>query len=104
MLVDAPCSNTGVMRRRIDLRWRVRLEEIQRLSRSQLDLLESVAGKLRKGGRIIYSTCSLEPEENEKVIKEFLARYPKLKLVEERLLLPFVDRVDGTYVTQITFP
>ena len=64
ILVDAPCSNTGVMRRRVDLRWRISPEEISRLQQTQLELLKLAATKLKPGGVLIYSTCSLEPEEN----------------------------------------
>ena len=64
ILIDAPCSNTGVMRRRVDLRWRIRLEEIGRLQATQQGLLRQAATLLKPGGTLVYSTCSLEPEEN----------------------------------------
>ena len=73
ILVDAPCSNTGVMRRRVDLRWRISPEEIARLRDTQLDLLNQAAAQLKPGGVLVYSTCSLEPEENSEVVKQFLA-------------------------------
>jgi len=103
ILVDAPCSNTGVMRRRVDLRWRVRPEEIERLRRSQLDLLRRAATRLKPGGTLVYSTCSLEPEENGSVIRQFLADHPAYKLASERELLPFADGTDGAYVAKLTF-
>lgn len=62
ILIDAPCSNTGVLRRRVDLRWRIRLEELERLRRNQLELLREAAALLTPTGMILYSTCSLEPE------------------------------------------
>jgi 16S rRNA (cytosine967-C5)-methyltransferase len=102
ILVDAPCSNTGVMRRRVDLRWRVRPEEIERLRRAQLDLLRQAAARLKPGGTLVYSTCSLEPEENGSVVREFLAQHPSFKLDRERELLPFADGVDGAYVAKLT--
>ncbi len=102
ILVDAPCSNTGVMRRRLDLRWRIRPDEIQRLRTIQLELLDRVAPMLKPGGTLVYSTCSLEPEENEAVVKEFLGRESRFKLERERTLLPFVDGVDGAYVARLT--
>jgi 16S rRNA (cytosine967-C5)-methyltransferase len=103
ILVDAPCSNTGVMRRRVDLRWRISPEEILRLQRTQLDLLKLAATKLKTGGVLIYSTCSLEPEENSEVVKEFLREHKNFKLAGERELLPFVDNVDGAFVARLTF-
>jgi 16S rRNA (cytosine967-C5)-methyltransferase len=101
VLVDAPCSNTGVMRRRVDLRWRIQLEEIERLRTTQLDLLEQAATRVKPGGVLVYSTCSLEPEENQEVVKQFLAGHSGFKLESERELLPFVDNVDGAYVAQL---
>ena len=101
VLIDAPCSNTGVMRRRVDLRWRITAEEILRLQKTQLDLLNQAATKLKPGGTLIYSTCSLEPEENTEVVKQFLAAQPNFKLETERQLLPFTDGVDGAYVAKL---
>jgi 16S rRNA (cytosine967-C5)-methyltransferase len=98
ILLDAPCSNTGVMRRRVDLRWRIRPEEIMRLRAMQLKLLNQAASLLKPGGTLVYSTCSLEPEENDEVVKEFLSGYPALKLDSSRELLPFTNTVDGAYV------
>jgi 16S rRNA (cytosine967-C5)-methyltransferase len=101
-LVDAPCSNTGVMRRRVDLRWRIQPAEIERLKATQLELLNGVAVQIRPGGTLVYSTCSLEPEENREVVNRFLADHERFKLERERELLPFVDGVDGVYVARMT--
>lgn len=97
ILVDAPCSNTGVMRRRVDLRWRLRPEEIARLSRCQSGILRQCAGQLKPGGTLVYSTCSLEPEENQEVVHTFLKENPDYTLASERSLAPFTDAVDGAY-------
>jgi len=101
ILVDAPCSNTGVMRRRVDLRWRITPEEIARLRQTQLDLLKLAATKLKSGGVLVYSTCSLEPEENSEVGAEFLREHQDFKLETERQLLPIADGVDGAYVARL---
>lgn len=101
ILVDAPCSNTGVIRRRVDLRWRVRAEEIQRLAAVQLELLHSVAPRLQPGGVLVYSTCSLEPEENSGVTSAFLGGHPEFTLERERELFPPRDRADGAYVARL---
>jgi 16S rRNA (cytosine967-C5)-methyltransferase len=101
ILVDAPCSNTGVMRRRVDLRWRLRPEEIERLRRAQLELLNKAAQQVRPGGVLVYSTCSLEPEENQEVVKQFLSENPDFKLERERELYPFVHGTDGIYVARL---
>ena len=101
ILVDAPCSNTGVTRRRIDLRWRINEDEIARLARTQLGLLRSAALQLKPGGTLVYSTCSLEPEENEQVVRAFVEEHPTFDINFERTLLPFTDAVDGAYVARL---
>ena len=101
ILVDAPCSNTGVMRRRVDLRWRIQPKEIQRLHDIQRNLLQQAAAKLKPGGVLVYSTCSLEPEENGEVVKQFLSEHAEFRLEYEHELLPFVDNVDGAYVAKL---
>jgi len=101
ILVDAPCSNTGVMRRRLDLRWRIQPNEIERLRKLQLDLLKHAAPRLKSGGVLVYSTCSLEPEENTEVVKQFLGEHAEFRLESERELLPFADNVDGAYVARL---
>lgn len=101
ILIDAPCSNTGVLRRRVDLRWRIAAEEISRLQKVQLDLLNFSAGRLKPGGVLVYSTCSLEPEENFDVIREFISAHPNFKLERQRELLPFADQVDGAFVARL---
>jgi 16S rRNA (cytosine967-C5)-methyltransferase len=101
ILVDAPCSNTGVLRRRVDLRWRISPAEISRLQQTQLNLLRLAAPQLKPGGILIYSTCSLEPEENQEVVEEFLRGHKHFKLESERELLPFADQVDGAFVARL---
>jgi 16S rRNA (cytosine967-C5)-methyltransferase len=101
ILVDAPCSNTGVMRRRVDLRWRIQPKEIERLRAGQLDLLHRAAAQVKPGGVLVYSTCSLEPEENSGMVGEFLGSHAGFKLESERELLPFADYVDGAYAAQL---
>ncbi len=101
VLIDAPCTNTGVLRRRVDLRWRNQPAEIDRLRKLQLGLLRQAAARVRAGGLLVYSTCSLEPEENENVIQEFLAETKLFRLESQRQLLPFADRVDGAYVARL---
>jgi 16S rRNA (cytosine967-C5)-methyltransferase len=101
ILVDAPCSNSGVMRRRVDLRWRIQPAEITRLRATQLGLLEKAAALLKPGGILVYSTCSLEPEENHEVIVQFTTRHPQVRCLAEQELIPFVDGVDGAYVARL---
>jgi 16S rRNA (cytosine967-C5)-methyltransferase len=98
VLVDAPCSNTGVLRRRLEARWRLREEEIPRLAAQQLRTLLEVADLLKAGGRLVYSTCSLEPEENRAVVDRFIAQRPNFSFVRDRQLSPLKEKVDGAYV------
>lgn len=74
VLVDAPCSGLGVLRRRPDLRWRKRVQALEELRRLQLDILRSAAACVKPGGALVYSTCSTEPEENHEVVSQFLAQ------------------------------
>lgn len=101
ILIDAPCSNTGVMRRRVDLRWRIREQEIARLRATQLQLLRDAVTRLKPGGILVYSTCSLEPDENSEVVSEFLKENPAMHLQTERVLTPWEHHVDGAYVARL---
>ncbi|HKS30709.1 MAG TPA: 16S rRNA (cytosine(967)-C(5))-methyltransferase RsmB, partial [Pyrinomonadaceae bacterium] len=71
-LVDAPCTGTGTLRRNPEIRWRIRAEDISGLKAVQLRILRNTARMVRHGGRLVYSTCSVEPEENEQVVSQFL--------------------------------
>ena len=99
VLVDAPCSNTGVMRRRPDLRWRLEEKEITRLAELQTKLLTKAAEFVRPGGVLVYSTCSLEAEENEQVIQHAPAG---LTLKTQRQLFPPQDKMDGAFIARFT--
>lgn len=101
ILVDAPCSNSGVLRRRIQLRWRIRPEEIARLRQTQLEILRLHAPRLKPGGVLVYSTCSLEKEENRDVVEAFVAENPDFTLQRDCQLTPYKDQVDGAYVARL---
>jgi 16S rRNA (cytosine967-C5)-methyltransferase len=101
ILVDAPCSNTGVMRRRADLRWRLRRTDFDRMQRLQIEIVRAVIPLLKPNGVLVYSTCSLEPDENEEVVRRSLAEMPVLRLEAERSSLPFRDGFDGAYAARL---
>lgn len=88
ILVDAPCSNSGVFNRRVDARWRLLPESLRELQQLQLKLLSAAARHLETRGDLVYSTCSIEPSENEEVVQRFLSRHASFRLVEEMVVLP----------------
>lgn len=102
VLLDAPCSNTGVLRRRVDVRWRLTEEDFIRLPVTQLAMLRRAVELVKPGGVVVYSTCSLEREENEEVVSQALATNPRLRLLESRRTLPFRDGIDGAFAAKLT--
>ena len=72
ILVDAPCTGTGVLARRPDIRWRRKKEDVSNFSKIQMDILNNISKYLKIRGKLVFSTCSIEPEENWGIIKNFL--------------------------------
>ncbi|WP_406678235.1 16S rRNA (cytosine(967)-C(5))-methyltransferase RsmB [Moorella sp. ACPs] len=90
LLIDAPCSGLGVLRRRPDARWRKELAGIKELARLQLEMLLGARRALKPDGVLVYSTCSLAPEENQEVIRQFLEQAQEFSLVSLKPWLPVV--------------
>lgn len=101
ILLDVPCSNSGVLRRRVDARWRMLPRDLLDLPETQRKILVNSLPCVKAGGRIVYSTCSIEPEENTLLIKKFLLDHPEWKLVAEKQVLPHVDQTDGAYCAML---
>ena len=97
VLVDAPCSNTGVLARRPEARWRLRPQDLDVLPKLQLELLEAAYRHLKPGGKLLYSTCSIEPEENEGVVAALVAAHGDLTEIETRYFLPHRAAGDGGF-------
>lgn len=96
VLLDVPCSNTGVMRHRIDVKWRLQEGDFKKHPRQQLALLAAAARLVSRGGRLVYSTCSIDEEENEHVVKEFLAdRHGQWTLEKSIMARPWETGHDG---------
>lgn len=97
ILLDVPCSNTGVLRRRPDARWRWTTKRMKSLCETQAKLLEAAYTLLAPGGRIVYSTCSLEPEENRKQITQFRKAHPDVVCVGVEERIPMRHQTDGAF-------
>lgn len=114
VLVDAPCSGLGVLRRKPDARWNKTEAEIDALPALQLEILASAANAVKQGGVLVYSTCTIEPEENQEVVKSFLAAHPEFVLEntgdflpekkrKEKMiqLYPYIDGTDGFFIARM---
>jgi len=106
VLLDVPCSNTGVLAKRIETRYRLNPKAIEQLTRTQMELLHKAVRLIgvKAGGKICYSTCSIQMAENNWLIKEFLQKHSNFTLESEQLILPSVNEFDrdGGYVAIIT--
>ncbi|MDP0498647.1 MAG: RsmB/NOP family class I SAM-dependent RNA methyltransferase [Verrucomicrobiota bacterium JB022] len=101
VLLDVPCSNTGVLRRRPDAKWRLQPKEIDRVAELQQRLLQQAARFVKPGGTLVYSTCSIEPQENEAQVETFLAE-GGFTLQAQKLSRPDLDGHDGGGAFRLT--
>lgn len=101
VLLDVPCSNSGVLQRRVDARWRLSEDEFARLAALQLTILEQASSAVRPGGRVVYSTCSIDREEDRAVVDAFLAAHKDFIFEEEYLALPHREQADGAYAARL---
>ncbi len=97
ILLDVPCLNTGVLRRRADARWRIDPERIEKIVELQYQILTACAALLNEKGRIVYSTCSLEAEENEDLVARWIADHPEFRLVKTSKCFPPESETDGAF-------
>lgn len=95
VLIDVPCSNIGVVRRKPDVLYRLKFDDFDYLPKLQLDLIKSAGNFVKKGGLLVYSTCSIDPEENQGVIEQFLKLNNDFQLLKSHVSLPWVDHHDG---------
>ncbi|MDT8389553.1 MAG: transcription antitermination factor NusB [Lentisphaeria bacterium] len=100
-LLDVPCSNTGVIRRRPDARWRFSQAGLSDIVELQKNILTGAARHVKPGGQLVYSTCSIEPDENTRQIHAFLTANPTWSLVQEQQLFP-AENWDGAYAASLT--
>jgi 16S rRNA (cytosine967-C5)-methyltransferase len=92
VLVDAPCSGLGVLRRKPDARWRKSPALLVELPKLQLEILKSAAKAVKSGGVLVYSTCTIAKEENQTVVNLFLAEHPEFELEQTGQFLPYAKQ------------
>jgi 16S rRNA (cytosine967-C5)-methyltransferase len=101
VLVDAPCSGLGVVRRKPEIKYKKLAADIEELPRKQLSILSASSKYVKPGGVLLYSTCTISRDENQRVINDFLRRNPTFTKEEERQLLPNIDKTDGFYICKM---
>lgn len=101
VLLDVPCLNSGVFKRRADARWRVTEERIETITKLQFEILTACSELLTEKGRLVYSTCSLEPEENEDLVTRWIAQNPGFRLVKTGKAFPPDSGTDGAFAALI---
>ena len=102
MLIDVPCSGTGVMSKRADIRWRRSIDEILEMHLLQRKILWTASNYINPKGVIVYSTCSIEPEENSMVIDAFLKSHPNFSIESAEKFIP--EEYVNEKGTMFTFP
>jgi len=102
VFIDVPCSNSGVFRRRPDAMWRWSPAESRKLTKLQGEILSAGSKLLAPNGQLIYSTCSIDPIENQQVVQNFIDHTPEFTLIEDKTLLPGQVN-DGAYAAKLTY-
>ena len=88
ILIDAPCSGLGVLSKKPDIKWKRNLGDIRKIVNIQYELLKKGASLLKIGGIIVYSTCTIEPEENDEIVNKFLSKNPNFSIMEVDKIVP----------------
>lgn len=115
VLVDVPCTGLGTLTKKPDIKWKRDMKDIREITENQFELLEKGASLLKTGGFVVYSTCTIEPEENIEIIKKFLFNHPEFRLVKEHngidkslfngngciQSLPHIHNMDGAFAAKI---
>ena len=100
VLVDAPCSGLGVIRRKADIRWKKNPAELDELPKLQTEILNSASKAVKRGGILVYSTCTIIRRENEDVAEKFLAENQNFKVIDTKKFLPHIDDTDGLFAAK----
>lgn len=100
VLIDAPCSGLGVLKRNPDSKWKIDQEFIERIRGEQQQIIRDYSKMLKKGGKMVYATCSILPSENNEQVEAFLTANPGFKLIKEEKIMPS-SGYDGFYMALI---
>ena len=98
VLIDAPCSGLGVLRRNPDAKWKIQPEFLEKIKDTQQDILQRYSRMVKSGGKLVYATCSILPSENQEQVEKFLASNEDFTLVEDKKLLASESGFDGFYM------
>ena len=101
VLIDAPCSGLGVLRRNPDAKWKLQPDFIEKIKTTQAEILDSYCRMVKVGGKLVYATCSILPSENEQQVEKFLENHKNFKLVKENKVSPADSGYDGFYMAQL---
>lgn len=98
LLLDVPCSGLGVIRRNPDAKWKMKPDFIENIKKTQAEIIKEYSQMLKRGGRMIYATCSILPSESEDQVKKFLSEYPDFQFIKEHRTSIAKDGFDGFYM------
>ena len=98
VLIDAPCSGIGVLKRNPDSKWKLNADFIERIRKTQAEILDQYASMVKTGGKLVYATCSILPSENEKQVKAFLANHKEFEMIKDKKVSPAASGFDGFYM------
>ncbi|OUR93333.1 RNA methyltransferase [Flavobacteriales bacterium 34_180_T64] len=101
VLIDAPCSGLGVLRRNPDAKWKLKPEFIENIKKTQAEILNTYSRMVKPGGKLVYATCSILPSENQDQVKKFLDSNKEFTLVKDKKVLPSKSGYDGFYMALI---
>lgn len=100
LLIDAPCSGLGVLKRNPDSKWKIDQDFIDRIKKEQQQILQDYSKMLKKGGKMVYATCSILPSENNLQVEEFIKNNPGFKMIKDEKVMPSTG-YDGFYMALI---
>ncbi|PKP09591.1 MAG: RNA methyltransferase [Bacteroidetes bacterium HGW-Bacteroidetes-3] len=101
VLIDAPCSGIGVLKRNPDSKWKLEPEFVENIIKTQAEILENYSQLVKPGGKLVYATCSIFPSENEKQVHGFLKNHPEFEFEKEHKVSPAKSGFDGFYMALI---